>query len=77
MFEQKIKPPEVARRLRVSWRSAYQWHQLWRDGGLGPCRRAVPPRAACGGYICFEDEAGFTRRPPKGRTWAGAATRQS
>ncbi|MET8747147.1 transposase [Streptomyces sp. NPDC004728] len=26
-------------------------------------------RAACGGYICFEDEAGFTRTPPKGRTW--------
>lgn len=26
-------------------------------------------RAACGGWICFEDEAGFTRRPPRGRTW--------
>ncbi|WSK89957.1 transposase [Streptomyces sp. NBC_01278] len=26
-------------------------------------------RAACGGYVCFEDEAGFTRRPPRGRTW--------
>ncbi|GAA3651317.1 hypothetical protein GCM10022420_028820 [Streptomyces iranensis] len=25
--------------------------------------------AACRDYICFEDEAGFTRRPPKGRTW--------
>jgi putative transposase len=25
--------------------------------------------AACGGYICLEDEAGFTLRPPKGRTW--------
>nr|WP_329337494.1 helix-turn-helix domain-containing protein [Streptomyces sp. NBC_01352] len=33
LFEQKIKPPEVARRLRVSPKSAYQWHQLWRDGG--------------------------------------------
>ncbi|MDH6120270.1 hypothetical protein ABH930_005826 [Kitasatospora sp. GAS204A] len=21
------------------------------------------------GCICFEDEAGFTRHPPKGRTW--------
>ncbi|MEU3466268.1 transposase [Streptomyces sp. NPDC006733] len=21
------------------------------------------------GWICFEDEAGFTRRPPRGRTW--------
>ncbi|MFF2206282.1 transposase [Streptomyces sp. NPDC058145] len=35
-------------------------------GDLGGGKRA---RAACGGYICFEDEAGFTRRPPKGRTW--------
>lgn len=26
-------------------------------------------RAACDGFICFEDEAGFTRRPPKARTW--------
>ncbi|MBB5130130.1 transposase [Streptomyces albaduncus] len=163
LFEQEIKPPEVARRLRVSVKSAYQWHQLWRDGGrealasrgpsgsrcrlsprcleklaayldegpaahgwvedqvwtaarvatligrkfhvsysvsgatrlmhrLGfspqvPARRVaerderavtvwreatwaeVTARAACGGYICFEDEAGFTRRPPRGRTW--------
>ncbi|MFF3919205.1 transposase [Streptomyces sp. NPDC001852] len=33
---------------------------------MGRGKRA---RAARGGYICFEDEAGFTRRPPKGRTW--------
>ncbi|MET8290836.1 transposase [Streptomyces sp. NPDC005132] len=35
-------------------------------GDLGRGKRT---RADCGGYICFEDEAGFTRRPPKGRTW--------
>jgi hypothetical protein len=43
---------------------------MGRDGvegdGLGGGRRV---RAACGGYICFEDEADFTRRPPRGRTW--------
>ncbi|MFF9571978.1 helix-turn-helix domain-containing protein, partial [Streptomyces sp. NPDC014685] len=33
LFERGIKPLEVARRLRVSGKSAYQWHQLWRDGG--------------------------------------------
>ncbi|WUX20225.1 polyphosphate kinase 2 [Streptomyces sp. NBC_01439] len=33
---------------------------------MGGGKRA---RAACGGYVCFEDEAGFTRRPPRGRTW--------
>ncbi|WP_444972109.1 IS630 family transposase [Streptomyces canus] len=164
LFEQEIKPPEVARRLRVSPKSAYQWHQLWRDGGVralasrGPsgsrCRLSprcleklaayldegpaahgwvedqvwtaarvatligrkfhvcysvsgatrlmhrlgfspqVPARRVAerdeqavtawkevtwaevkepgrpgGGYICFEDEAGFTRKPPRGRTW--------
>ncbi|MET8957781.1 transposase [Streptomyces sp. NPDC004533] len=26
-------------------------------------------RAACQGWICFEDEVGLTRRPPTGRTW--------
>ena len=35
-------------------------------GDLGGGKSA---RAACDGFICFEDEAGFTRRPPKGRTW--------
>ncbi|WP_455907357.1 helix-turn-helix domain-containing protein, partial [Streptomyces goshikiensis] len=34
LFEQKVKPSEVAERLRVSVKSAYQWHQLWRDGGV-------------------------------------------
>ncbi|MEU6328781.1 helix-turn-helix domain-containing protein [Streptomyces sp. NPDC047049] len=33
LFEQKIKPPEIARRLRVSRKSADEWHRLWRDGG--------------------------------------------
>ena len=26
-------------------------------------------QAATGAFICFEDEAGVTGRPPKGRTW--------
>lgn len=26
-------------------------------------------RAACAGWICSKDEAGVTRRPPRGRTW--------
>ncbi|MFJ4624421.1 helix-turn-helix domain-containing protein [Streptomyces sp. NPDC088812] len=35
LFEQKTKVSEVARRLRVSPKSAYHWHQLWREGGAG------------------------------------------
>jgi transposase len=49
LFEQGVRPPEVARRLRVSRKSAYAWHARWRAGGLAalvsagahgsPCRR--------------------------------------
>src|SRR5260370_21015824 len=33
MFEQGIKPVRVARLLRVSTKSAYQWRRRWRAGG--------------------------------------------
>ncbi|WP_280855018.1 MULTISPECIES: winged helix-turn-helix domain-containing protein [unclassified Streptomyces] len=39
-----IKPSEVARRLRVSVKSAHPWHQLWRDGG----DQALPSRGPSG-----------------------------
>ncbi|MFD3658881.1 winged helix-turn-helix domain-containing protein [Streptomyces sp. NPDC058620] len=33
LFKQEIGPLEVAKRLRVSRKSAYQWHRSWREGG--------------------------------------------
>nr|WP_234391944.1 helix-turn-helix domain-containing protein [Streptomyces sp. WM6378] len=30
LFAQRLKAPEVARQLRVSVKSAYQWQRLWR-----------------------------------------------
>ncbi|WP_367667022.1 helix-turn-helix domain-containing protein [Streptomyces sp. DG2A-72] len=39
LFEQKIKPPKVARRLRVSPKSAYQWISC---GRTVACRRWPP-----------------------------------
>ncbi|MFJ8311458.1 MULTISPECIES: winged helix-turn-helix domain-containing protein [unclassified Streptomyces] len=33
LFAQQVKPSEVARRLRVSVKSVYQWQELWRQGG--------------------------------------------
>ncbi|WP_395577406.1 helix-turn-helix domain-containing protein [Streptomyces sp. BK79] len=67
LFEQAIKPPEVARRLRVSLKSAYQWHQLWRDGG----REALASRGPSGTRCrlsprCGEKLAGYLdeARPP-------------
>ncbi|WP_226930807.1 MULTISPECIES: helix-turn-helix domain-containing protein [Parafrankia] len=33
LFAQGIDPVEVARQLRVSSKSAYQWKRSWRAGG--------------------------------------------
>ncbi|MFV5998548.1 helix-turn-helix domain-containing protein [Streptomyces sp. NPDC056231] len=46
-FEQKIKSLEVARRLRVSRKSAYRWHQLWRDGGIEALASRGPSGSRC------------------------------
>ncbi|KJK58499.1 winged helix-turn-helix domain-containing protein [Saccharothrix sp. ST-888] len=34
LFEQGVRPPEVARRLRVSRKSAYAWYARWRNDGV-------------------------------------------
>ncbi|WP_405996668.1 helix-turn-helix domain-containing protein [Streptomyces sp. NBC_00829] len=47
LFEQKAKPPEVARRLRVSLKSAYQWHRLWRDDGIQALGSRGPSGSRC------------------------------
>ncbi|MEU8925955.1 helix-turn-helix domain-containing protein, partial [Kitasatospora sp. NPDC048545] len=31
LFDEGVPPKEVARRLRVTAKSAYQWHQAWRE----------------------------------------------
>jgi len=47
MFEQGVRPPEVARKLRVSRKSAYAWHAAWREGGSA----ALASKGA-GGFPC-------------------------
>ncbi|MFD3682529.1 winged helix-turn-helix domain-containing protein [Streptomyces sp. NPDC058613] len=47
LFEQRIKPSEVARRLRVTVKSAFQWHQLWRDGGVQTLASRGPSGSRC------------------------------
>jgi putative transposase len=32
-FAEGVAPPEVARRLRISYNSAYVWRRRWRSGG--------------------------------------------
>jgi transposase len=42
LFAGGMSPPEVARRLRVSRKSAYAWHQTWRAAGLDGLHSAGP-----------------------------------
>jgi putative transposase len=41
MFNQGIDPVQVARQLRVSAKSVYQWRRRWRAGG--PLRTEAAP----------------------------------
>ncbi|WP_369227990.1 winged helix-turn-helix domain-containing protein [Streptomyces sp. R39] len=52
MFGQGVRPPEVARRLRVSRKSAYAWHAAWRAGG-----RAALMSKGAGGLPCRLSDA--------------------
>jgi transposase len=56
MFEQDVSPVEVARRLRVSAKSAYQWRRRWRAGG----EAALASRGA-GGAVCRLSRAQLAR----------------
>ena len=47
MFEQDVSLVQVAHRLRVSTKSAYQWRRRWRAGGLA----ALASKGA-GGAVC-------------------------
>ncbi len=47
MYEQVIKPVQVAHELRVSTKSAYQWRRCWRAGGT-----ASLASKGAGGAVC-------------------------
>jgi putative transposase len=47
MFEQGISPVQVAQRLRVSAKSAYQWRRRWRSGGEAALASRGPGGTAC------------------------------
>ncbi|MGR3937537.1 winged helix-turn-helix domain-containing protein [Streptomyces sp. BRA346] len=42
LFAQGVAPPQVARRLRVSRKSAYAWHARWREAGVQALRSKGP-----------------------------------
>lgn len=70
LFEQQIAVSEVARRLRVSVKSAYQWHQLWRDGGVEALASRGPSGSRCRlSSRCLEKLAGFLEKGPAAHGW--------
>jgi putative transposase len=52
MFAQDADPVEIARSLRVSTKSVYQWRRAWRAGGQEALTSKGP-----GGSACRLDEA--------------------
>ncbi len=70
LFEQEVKPAEVARRLRVSGKSAYQWHQLWREGGVEALASRGPGGSRCRlSPRCLEKLAGYLDQGPAAHGW--------
>jgi transposase len=70
LFEQNIKPPEVARRLRVSPKSAYQWQQMWRDGGVQALVSRGPSGSRCRlSPRCLEKLAAYLDEGPAAHGW--------
>ncbi|MEV0415984.1 winged helix-turn-helix domain-containing protein [Streptomyces sp. NPDC050448] len=70
LFEQQVKPSEVARRLRVSVKSAYVWQQLWRDGGVQALASRGPNGSRCRlSPYCLERLAGFLEEGPAAHGW--------
>jgi transposase len=47
MYEQDMRPVQVAHALRVSTKSAYQWRRRWRAGGIAALASRGPGGAVC------------------------------
>ena len=76
LFEQAVKPPEVARRLRVSPKSAYQWHQLWREVGIEALASRGPSGSRCRlSPRCLEKLAVYLEQGPAAQVGARPGAR--
>lgn len=70
LFAQGVKPPEVARRLRVSRKSAYQWHRMWKDAGAAALVSRGPSgqRSKLSPY-CLQKLAEYLDQGPAAHGW--------
>ncbi|HEY8979695.1 MAG TPA: winged helix-turn-helix domain-containing protein [Streptomyces sp.] len=70
LFEEGVVAAEVARRLRVSVKSAYQWQQRRREGGVDALASRGPSRSRCRlSPRCLEKLAGFLDDGPAAHGW--------
>jgi transposase len=68
--EQQVKPPEVARLLRVSVKSACQWRQLWQDGGRQALASLGPSGSPCRlSPRCLQQLAEYLEQGPAMHGW--------
>ncbi|MFF8990270.1 helix-turn-helix domain-containing protein [Streptomyces sp. NPDC014983] len=70
LFAQRVKPPEVARWLRVSRKPAYQWHQMWKDAGTAALASRGPSgqRSRLSPY-CLGKPAEYLDQGPAAHGW--------
>ncbi|MFJ5780355.1 transposase [Streptomyces sp. NPDC093094] len=70
LFEQQVKPAEVARLLRVSVKSVYQWRQLWQDGGREALASLGPSGSRCRlSPQCLQKPAAYLEQGPAAHGW--------
>jgi transposase len=70
LFAEGVTPPEVARRLRVSSKSAYLWQQAWREGGAAALASRGPGGQRCKlSPRCREKLAAFLEQGPAAHGW--------
>ncbi|MYR64122.1 hypothetical protein GTY54_50605 [Streptomyces sp. SID625] len=70
LFEQRTRPPEVARCLRGSPKTVHRWHQLWRDGGVAALASRDPSGSRCRpSPHCLEKLAAYLEQGPAAHGW--------
>ncbi|MFK0194354.1 winged helix-turn-helix domain-containing protein [Kitasatospora sp. NPDC090308] len=69
-FRAGVRPTEVARRLRVSPKPAYQWHQLWRENGVEALASRGPGGSRCRLSLrCPAKLAAYLEQGPAAHGW--------